>query len=136
MTSDTKTKQLLKLLIAAAWIDGTIQPEERDYLNQMIATNALGDDSEIKMYLSEATPIDPQQCYQWLEEYLGQNPSKEDYQNLLESLSALIYVDDNVETEEAKLLTYLQNLEPGSQSQKSLFDNLFKGIQELYRKAM
>lgn len=136
MTPDSSTKQLFKLLIAAAWIDGKIQVEERDYLHKMVQANSLAEDPEIRNLLLETQPIQPEQCYQWLEDYLGQNPSPEDYEKLLESLSALIYADDNVDIEEAKLLTHLQNLNQDNPSQQSVFQQLLKGIQKLYIKTV
>jgi len=137
MNSDTQTKQLLKIMIGAAWIDGTIQKEEREYLHKMAKkNNALSEDPEIKSLLSEIKPVPSQQCYQWLTEYLGEHPSQEDYQNLLESLSALIYSDGDVDTQEAELLTHLQMLDPATESQKSVFDKLLQGIRKIYRQAV
>ena len=129
------TKQLLKILFGAAWIDGTIQPEEREYLHQMAQDNHLADDPEIKSLLSESKPIKPQECYQWLEDYLGENHSEEDYQALLAAISALVYSDSEIDPEEAKLLTRLQLRDPAN-GPHSIFDKLLKGIQKVYRKAV
>lgn len=136
MEKQVNTKQLLKILVAAAWIDGVIQPEERKYLHRMATNNNLADDPEIKSLLSEIKPVQPTECCKWLEEYLGQNPSLEDYQSLLEAISALIYSDGDVQMQEAKLLTKLQNLEPSKESSKSTFDKILKIIQKLYKKAV
>ncbi|MEC4989349.1 MAG: TerB family tellurite resistance protein [Oscillatoria sp. PMC 1068.18] len=136
MTKTTKTKQLLKILIGAAWIDGTIQAEERERLNKMAQDNHLADDPEIKALLSEIKQVKPAECYNWLEDYLGENPSKEDYQDLMEAISALIYSDNEVATEESKLLTRLQSLDPENEPPKSAFDKAIKKIQKLYRKAI
>lgn len=130
------TKKLLKILIGAAWIDGIIQPEERAYLQKMVAENELSEDKEIKLLLSEIKPIKPEECYQWLEEYLGENPSENDYQALLNAISGLIYSDGAVENEEAKLLNRLQNLDPANETSKTVFDRLLKGIQKLYKQAV
>ena len=132
----SKTKQLIKILIGAAWIDGTIQPAERTYLHNMVNEKNLGDDPEIKALLSEARPIQATECYQLLEEYLGNNPSETDYQNLLEAISALIYSDGEVEIEEAKLLTRLQSNAPTNGNSTTIFNKLLKGIQTIYRKAI
>ncbi|MGH2415488.1 MAG: TerB family tellurite resistance protein, partial [Microcystaceae cyanobacterium] len=71
MDKNTKTKQLLKILVGVAWIDGMIQAEERDYLRQMAIRNGIAEDTEIKSLLSEIKPIQPVECYTWLEDYLG-----------------------------------------------------------------
>jgi uncharacterized tellurite resistance protein B-like protein len=130
------TKQLLKILIGAAWIDGVIQAEERNYLHRMAANNNLADDPEIKILLSEIKPVQPAECYKWLENYLGNNPTQNDYQGLLEAISGLIYSDGDVETREAKLLAKVQLLDPSQESSKSAFDKILKTIQKLYRQAI
>ena len=69
-----------------------------------------------------------------MKQYFGDRPSPEDYQRLIEALSALIYSDGEVATEEAKLLTRLQLLDPATASQKSGSNNVLKTIQKLYRR--
>ncbi|MEA5510906.1 TerB family tellurite resistance protein [Crocosphaera sp. UHCC 0190] len=136
MNAHDKNQQLLKILIGAAWIDGIIQTEERDYLRHMAESHGVAEDTELKNLLSELKPVQPAQCYQWLEEYLGDNPTSNDYQELLETLSALIYSDGDVQMQEAQLLTKLQLLDPAQDSAKSAFDKMLKTIQKLYRKAI
>jgi uncharacterized tellurite resistance protein B-like protein len=129
-------KQLLKILFGAAWIDGTIQPEERAYLQRMAKENGLADDPEIKLLLAEIKSIKPEECYQWLEDYLGENHTHEDYESLVEAISALIYSDSDVQISEAELLTKLQLLDPANEPSQSVFDKLLKVIQKLYKKAV
>ncbi len=136
MNEQNKNKQLLKILIGAAWIDGIIQVEEREYLKRMAERHGLSEESDLKDLLSELKPVQPNQCYQWLEEYLGDNPSTNDYQELLETLSALIYSDGDVQMQEAQLLTKLQLLDPAQDSPKSALDKILKTIQKLYKKAV
>jgi hypothetical protein len=131
-----KNKLLLKILFGAAWIDGIIQKEEREYLHSLAIAQGLSEDAEIKPILSELKPIQPKECYRWLEEYLGDNHSLEDYQNLLEAISALIYKDGDVQTQEAQLLTRLQLLEPATEAHPSPFDKLLRAIQKVYRQAI
>lgn len=136
MDANLKTKQLLKILVAAAWIDGTIQSEEREYLRQKARNNRLDEDPEIKSLLSEIKAVRSDECYQWLEEYLGEKPDRKDYENLLEAISALIYSDGDVQMQEAKLLSKLQLLDPAQESSKSILDKLLKTIRKLYRQAI
>ncbi|MDJ0582344.1 TerB family tellurite resistance protein [Crocosphaera sp.] len=136
MNEQNKNKQLLKILIGAAWIDGIIQVEEREYLRQMAQRHSLSEDKDLKDLLSELKPVQPYQCYQWLEEYLGDNPSNNDYQKLLETLSALVYSDGDIQMQEAQLLTKLQLLDPTQDSSKSAFDKIIKSIQKFYKKAV
>ncbi|MBE9168358.1 TerB family tellurite resistance protein [Pleurocapsales cyanobacterium LEGE 06147] len=133
---DTSVKQLFKILIGAAWIDGTIQPQEIVYLHQMAREIGVANDPEVQSLLSQTQPVKPENCYRWLEDYLGAHPAQEDYDRLLEAIGGLIYSDNNVETEEAKLLTQLQSLSPTDRSGRSVFDQLLHGIQKLYRQSM
>ena len=51
-------------------------------------------------------------------------------------LSGLIYSDGDVEVQEARLLTKLQELDPIYEQSKSPLDKLLEKIQKLYRKTM
>ena len=132
-----KMKQILKILIAAAWIDGIIQPEERAYLRRMARDFQLADDPEIKPLLSELKPVRAVECYQWLEEYFGENHSAEDYQELLEKISALVYSDGYVDEREAKLIEAIQNCDPANPNCKnSVWDRMLRKIRKIYRAAI
>jgi uncharacterized tellurite resistance protein B-like protein len=134
MVTNSSVKQLVKILIGAAWIDGKVQPEEREYLKRVATQSGVADDPEIQPLLYELRAVLPDECYSWVKEYLGDRPSSEDYDRLIESLSALIYSDGDVATEEAKLLTRLQLLDPSSTAQKSGQNNVLKAIQKLYHR--
>ena len=136
MNKQDKTKLLLKILIGAAWIDGVIQQEERQYLNNMAQEKGFAENPEIKPLLSELRVVQPVECYAWLKTYLGESPTQEDYQNLFGAISALIYSDSNVDVEEAKLLNRLQLLDPAKEEPQSAFDKLLKSIQKLYRRSI
>lgn len=135
MSKENKTKLLIKILVGAAWIDGIIQTEEREHLKKIVAENNLENDPEIKSLLSEIKPINAQECYDWLEEYLGNNPKIKDYQQLLEAISALVYVDGDIDIQEAKLLSRLQDLEPTANS-KSIPQQILQSIKNIYQSAI
>jgi uncharacterized tellurite resistance protein B-like protein len=129
-----KNKALFKILVGAAWIDGSIQAEERDYLRRKANEQGLADDPEIRPLLFELVQIQRDLCYRWIEEYLGTNPSSEKCQDLIEALSGLIYSDGNVDTEEAKLLSRIQSLDPNQNATDSSRKNsLLESVQKLYR---
>ena len=136
MSTKYKKKQLLKILIGVAWIDGIIQIKERNYLKQISEHNGLSGDMELKYFLSKLKPIKAVQCYQWLEEYLGDYPTLKDYQELLESLSFLIYSDGNIQIQEAKLLLELQALDPLQNHSQLSFAKVIKIFQKMFRTAM
>ena len=134
MVSSPDVKKLLKILIAAAWIDGRIQPEERQYLLQIAQEKDIATDPEIKPWLYELVPVKPAECYEWVKEYLGNSPSTEDCQNLIQEIGGLIYSDGEVAIEEAKLLAKIQQLSDESESNQSRLNTILKQVQKLYRR--
>jgi hypothetical protein len=134
MVNNSHVKNLVKILIGAAWIDGRIQPEERQYLREIAHVKGLANDPEIKPLLYELVPVKPDQCYKWVREYLGDRPTHEDYENLIEAISGLIYSDGDVAVEEARLLSQLEELSKSSELHPSVHTTLLKQIQKLYRR--
>jgi uncharacterized tellurite resistance protein B-like protein len=134
MVTHSNVKNLVKILIGAAWIDGKIQPEERQYLREIAQAKGLATDPEIKPWLYELISVQPQECYTWVKEYLGENPSVEDCENLIEAISGLIYSDGDVAIEEARLLTKLQELTKSNDPNQPTSNLLLKQIQKLYRR--
>ncbi|MGB7441481.1 MAG: TerB family tellurite resistance protein [Coleofasciculaceae cyanobacterium] len=136
MATNTSVRQLVKILIGAAWIDGKIQSEEREYLNRVAKESGVADDREIKPLLNELRAVSAEECYRWMQEYLGEQPSQEDYQRLYDGISGLIYSDSDIDTEEAKLLNRLQMLDPATASPQSKQNSFLKSIQKLYRRLL
>lgn len=130
------SRELFEILVATAWIDGEVQPQEQEYLAKLATEQGLSEDTEVQNLLSNKRSISSAKCYQLLRSYLGANPSLEDYQNLLSSISSLVYSDENIATEEAKLLTQLQELDPQNPTSDSVFDKVLGKIQSLYRKGL
>jgi|GEM_PF-241160 len=138
MVNNSQIKNLIKILIGAAWIDGKIQSEEGQYLRQIAEEKGVASDPEIKPLLDGLVSVQPAQCYEWVKKYLGDRPSTEDYQNLIEAISGLIYSDGDVALEEARLLTKLQQLynenDNENESTQSGHNAILKQIQKLYRR--
>lgn len=134
MKNNINVKNLVKILIGAAWLDGRIQPEERQYLHQVAKEKNVAADPDIHPLLYELRTVQPAECYEWVREYLGDRPSAEDYQKLIEAIGGLIYSDGEVAIEEAKLLTKLQSLNPENSSPQSVYHAVLKEIQKLYRR--
>ena len=125
-------QQLFKILVAAAWIDGEFQAEEQNYLKKIAKDKDILEYPEIQSLLSTNNPISPERCYQWLNEYLGDKPTEEVYQNLLAEIAGLVYVDGDIAEEEAKLLTKLQTLDPNNNN-ASILNPILTAIRKLYR---
>lgn len=132
--NENSKKQLFKILVGAAWIDGEIQESELEYLQKIVRENDLTNDPEVQSLLSTEEPISKQKCYSWLENYLGDNPTEQDYSRLISSISALVYSDGYIDTEEAELLTQIQNIDLNKSSSKSAFDGVLKTIRKFYQK--
>ncbi len=134
LNKQNNVKELVKILIGVAWIDGKLQPEERTYLNQVAQEKSVAQEPEIHSLLHNLRQVEAAECYQWVKEYLGDSPTTADYQNLLEAISGLIYSDSDVATEEAKLLTNLQSLALENNSPQPAQNTVIKEIQKLYRR--
>jgi len=131
-TNNTKT--LVKILLGAAWFDGKIQPEERRYLQQVAQAKNLADDPEIRPLLNELRTVQPTECYEWIQAYLGDRPSETAYQSLIEAISGLIYSDGDVAVEEAKLLTRIESSHSDETEYHSIHNSAIQAIQKLYRR--
>ena len=129
-------RDLLEILVAIAWIDGEIQPEEREFLEKIAVQQDLKSATELQELLDKHRDSSSDRCYQLLEQYLGSNPQPADYDNLLSAVSKLIYSDDDIATEEASLLTKIQDLNPQNLKSTSTFDRVIGKIQKLYRTGM
>ncbi|NJN30500.1 MAG: TerB family tellurite resistance protein [Synechococcales cyanobacterium RM1_1_8] len=133
MAVETRAKDLLKILIGAAWIDGSIQIEERQYLRQLAQEQGLAEDPELKPYLYELVQVKPEQCHRWIEDYLGKHPDLERCSSLLEAIAGLVYSDNNIEVEEAKLLSHIQAIETTCSVEKPSAKAILATIQNFYR---
>jgi uncharacterized tellurite resistance protein B-like protein len=134
MEVDANVKNLVKILIGAAWIDGVIQPEEREYLHRIAKAKGVADDPDIQPLLHELRAVKPEECYGWMKEYLGDRPSSEACQQLIEAISGLIYSDGTVANEEARLLTNLQNLEASEGTNQADEGVVLKTVRNLYQR--
>ncbi len=125
--NDAKT--LVKILIGVAWLDGKIDPKERSYLQRIAKEKAVESDPEIQPLLHELRSIKPEECYQWVQDYLGEFPTPASCQELIEAMSELIYADNTIDSAEAKLLTRIQMLE----SAPTLHTRAIAAIRKLYQ---
>jgi uncharacterized tellurite resistance protein B-like protein len=135
MVQSTKknNQNLLAILVSIAWIDGEIQPAEQKFLDQIVREQNLNSTTDLQDLLAQHQDSSLEKCYQLLEQYLGTNPTPADYEHLLSTVSKLVYSDDDIATEEAFLLTKMQNLEPNNLKSHSTFDQAILKIQKLYQ---
>lgn len=126
-------QSLLEILVAIAWIDGEVQPEEKEFLQQIAVEHNIKSATELQDLIKNYQGSSTVKCYQLLEKYLGDNPNQADYENLVTAVSKLIYSDNNIATEEALILTQIQNLNPDNLKNHSAFDKTISIIQKLYQ---
>jgi uncharacterized tellurite resistance protein B-like protein len=132
ITPPQTTQQLVKILIGAAWLDGQVQLEERAYLKRIAQEKGVAADREIYLLLNDLRAVSTEECYQWIDQYLGNQPSSEACQQLLEALSGLIYSDGTVATEEAKLLSRIQMIEQNCGA-PCTSRSILSGVRKLYQ---
>lgn len=126
--------KLLKILIGVAWLDGTVQQAEQVYLRKIAHDKGVEDDPELRPWLYGLRAVSKEECYTWVEDYLGKKPNIIAYQQLLEDLSGLIYSDGEVAQEEAKFLTQLQQLDPSNNDTLQFRESVTQAIQKLYQR--
>ncbi|MGF1601348.1 MAG: TerB family tellurite resistance protein [Thermosynechococcaceae cyanobacterium] len=126
--------KLIQILVATAWLDGKVQPEEQRYLQKVAQDAGIGDDETLKPLLYGLKPVSKEECYAWVDEYLGAHPTSEACQQLLEAISGLIYSDSDVAAEEAKLLTQIQRLDPEQSEPQQFRESVTQAIQQLYQR--
>jgi uncharacterized tellurite resistance protein B-like protein len=123
---DTQSRLLFKILIGVAWLDGEIQPQEREYLGKIVQTHQLDGDSDVDSLLAGNLKISAAECEQLIQAYLGDRSIHDD-DRLIEAISGLIYSDGDVAMAEAKLLVNIQSV-PTPPTKQALIDN----IRQLY----
>jgi uncharacterized tellurite resistance protein B-like protein len=123
-------QMLVKILIGAAWLDGKLQPEEQQYLHRVAQEKGVAHDPEIYPLLNGLKPVSPQDCDHWLHEYLGDRPEATACQDLIETISGLIYSDGDMAIEEANFLTKIQDIEQGKCSESTTI----RVVNQLYKR--
>jgi hypothetical protein len=108
MNIESQARLLMKILIGVAWLDGEIQPEERQYLTKVAQTHQLDRDPEVETLLTGNVKVSATECEQWIQNYLGDRSIHDD-DGLIEAISGLIYSDGDVATAEAQLLVNIQS---------------------------
>jgi hypothetical protein len=124
MDTESQARLLMKILIGVAWLDGEIQPQERQYLSKVAQTHDIDRHVEIEPLLTGTNKVTAAECEQLIQDYLG---SKSIYDDdfLIEAISGLIYSDGDVAVSEATLLNRIQSVPaPPQPNQPSLITKL------------
>ena len=92
---------MTQILIGSAWIDRTLAPEEKSYLQKVLDRYGLGHDQELLDLLAEPTPTADTE--QRLVKYFH-NSSDEERMRLLADMGKVLMADDEVTDIEHDLL--------------------------------
>jgi uncharacterized tellurite resistance protein B-like protein len=132
MNIQSQSQLLLKILIGVAWLDGEIQPEERQYLAKVAHAHQLDHDTEVEPLLTGTMKVTAAECEQWIQMYLGDRSIHDD-DRLIEAISGLIYSDGDVAISEAQLLV---NIQSPPVAVKTIPQPLISKIKQLYKQAL
>jgi tellurite resistance protein len=113
-------KQLLKLLVGIAWLDGELEPGEQEFLQRLANAKGLADDPEVQALLSVDRPVQPEECYGWLQAYLKSSSEDKDFQELYEAINSLMYSDGELDSQEKELLAELAATDEANASNRKL----------------
>lgn len=112
-----KALAMIKVVVAAAWADGTLQPEEFPSLQQAIQDLGLAHNAEIQTLVR--TPVSPSVYRHFFQDYLKLHPTDQERHYLLDLVTQVIYADDQVSVEEAYILEEMRGVlrtsEPAAQ---------------------
>ena len=73
MYTQPQARFLVKFLIGVAWLDGKIQPEERQYLVKIAQKYHLDEDIEIHPLLEGTMTVTQADCEQWIKIIFGRS---------------------------------------------------------------
>ena len=120
---------LLKVLAAAAWADGRVDPEEVNHIKEKALRAGLDNDdlSEIDAILSQ--PIPNTQCEDLTRQLLQELRSDADRQEAVETLEELFESDGEVDENEQRLLHELR----GVMATASALDGFLSRVTGVFR---
>lgn len=102
---------MVKLLVAAAWADGRIQPEEITCLQQLIKRMPSLNEEDWKLFnIYLAEPIEETERQLLLREFKASLSNEEDRQLALEFLGCLIRADGKVTQQEKKIVEQMSKV--------------------------
>lgn len=132
-------RQIIAIIIGAAWADGSLQPSELNYLQRLLAQYHLQSDSELQSLLSAPVPL--RITEELIATYLPDSTTTE-RQKLLVDIGTLLIADDVVSPQEHQLLDDYYTLmaeipplsEPGPTFATTIGQQVRKGLQAILSK--
>jgi len=126
--AEDKALAALKVILGAAWADGTLHPEELPIVKTAVQQLGLSTYPGLRQIIQ--TPMSGEDYQHAFQEFLGFYPTLAERQTLLNVVAELIYVDDQVSPEESTILDQLRHALEGLELENenlnlSQFQSLF-----------
>ncbi len=102
-----KALALLRVVIAAAWADGEVQPQEWLSLQKLRRAVQSHPDTHAEIESLLSAPISPRQYRQYVQSFVDLHPSAQDRRALYGWVKQIIYADNEISLEEAYILDQL-----------------------------
>ncbi len=132
-------RQMLAIIIGAAWVDGVLQTEESAYLQALLSQYHLQQDPELSSLLASPVPLNVTE--RLIANYLTTSTAAE-RQKLLVDLGTLLIADDVVSPQEHQLLDDYYDLmaeipalpEPGPALASTIGQHIRKGLRTIVQR--
>ena len=134
MTQPNSTIQLFKIIVGVAWIDGKVQKQEHEYLSRLAKKQGIENHPEVYPLVNGLKEVSSNQCYEWITDFLGDDPTQEDLNQLIEDISGLVYSDGEMDSAEAKILNNIQNMTVQPHLPKTLNSKIVHKLKGYYKK--
>lgn len=105
--ADLKQKLFVRIILAAAWADGKLEPQELTYLQGLLAAKGVGPTRELEALLH--APPEPEQMELWLVQYLACTDVPERLE-ALSQIAKLLMSDGVVSSSEHDFLDEIHQL--------------------------
>jgi uncharacterized tellurite resistance protein B-like protein len=132
-------RQMMALIMGAAWADGRLSPAEVEYLQKLLAQYHLDHDPELLALLKTPLPLDATEAL--IATYLA-NSTESERQKLLVDIGTLLIADDVISPQEHQLLDDYYTLmaeipplsEPGPALTTTIGQHIRRGLKTLLTK--
>lgn len=132
MDASDRKLLLLKVVIGSAWVDGQLEPEELDYLKNLLERHHLADDYELQAMLKHPIPIDATES--WIVDYLAR-ANEEQRDQLLMMVITVITADGVIDATEHSFLLEYQGLMSRIPARPDTAPDLAKALRQMVQQA-
>jgi uncharacterized membrane protein YebE (DUF533 family) len=120
-------KELMQIIIGAAWVDGELDSSEIQYLTRLLERYGLSHDRDLQALLT--SPVSMRQTELWIADYL-QDTTETERQSALAAIAKLMIIDDQVSEIEHQLLDdfyeFMAAIPPHSETIQTVVESVGK----------